>query len=125
MKNKTRKKTARKTSTKARRKTRIATPHGPVVIENGLGGMKTARAIAKALKQAADASDNLSTAPFHAAMAALDHLISFLDRQRERLEAAKDELRRLYGDTEPNRRVRRDDTAPARPRKRGLKAAAA
>jgi hypothetical protein len=67
-------------------------------IENGLGGMKSARAIAKSLKVAADASEHLTGAPFHAAMAALDHLIEFLDRQKERLEKAKVELRKLYGE---------------------------
>jgi hypothetical protein len=39
-------------------------------------------------------------------MAALDHLIAFLDRQKARLEAAKIELRKLYGevvDEKPSR----------------------
>lgn len=142
MKSKVRsRKESARNSSKARptvkRKTRVATNGGVLEIENGLGRMKTARAIAKSLKKAADASDNLTTAPFHAAMAALDHLIGFLERQRVRLEAAKDELRRLYGETmeEPNRRVRRISDARGsavrsdarRPRKRGsgIKTAAA
>jgi hypothetical protein len=79
-------------------------------IQNGLGGMKTARAIARSLKKAADASDGIKTAPFTAAMAALDHMIAFLDRQKERLEAARIELRKLYGemtDDVPDRRSAR------------------
>lgn len=102
-----RKQTRAKTrTTQARRKTRVTTHHGVLDIENGLGRMKTARAIATSLKQAADASENLTSAPFHAAMAALDHLIGFLDRQKARLEAAKDELRKLYGEVveEPPRK---------------------
>lgn len=115
----------RKSASKAKPKTRVRTPHGALDIQNGLGRMKTPRAIAKSLKQAADASEHLTTAPFHAAMAALDHLIQFLDRQRARLEAAKEELRVLYGEAmdEPNRRQSHTapDTASSRPRskKRG------
>jgi flagellin-like hook-associated protein FlgL len=115
----------RKSSSKAKRKTRVRTAHGDLEIQNGLGTMKTSRAIAKTLKQAADASENLTTAPFHAAMAALDHLIQFLDRQRARLEAAKEELRTLYGEVmdEPNRRQSHPDQDKGdkrqRPKKRG------
>ena len=114
-----------KSSSKAKRKTRVRTAHGDLDIQNGLGTMKTPRAIAKTLKQAADASGNLTTAPFHAAMAALDHLIQFLDRQRARLEAAKEELRTLYGEVmdEPNRRQSHLDhdrvSKGQRPKKRG------
>ena len=114
------KRVRRKSSSKAKPKTRVRTPHGALDIQNGLGRMKTPRAIAKTLKQAADASENLTTAPFQAAMAALDHLIQFLDRQRARLEAAKEELRRLYGEVndEPNRRPSHpdEDAASNRPR---------
>src|SRR5262245_11735633 len=104
-KSKARNNRPRKTSIK--RKTRVSTHHGTMDIQNGLGNMKTALAIAQSLKKAADASENLTSAPFHAAMAALDHLIEFLDRQRSRLEAAKNELRKLYGevlDDDPSRR---------------------
>jgi len=90
---------SRTTAKKRGTRTRVATHHGALDLENGLGRMKTARAIAKSFKKAADASENLTTAPFHAAIAALDHLIAFLDRQKERLEAAKIELRKLYGET--------------------------
>jgi len=115
---------------KAKPKTRVRTPHGALDIQNGLGRMKTPRAIAKTLKQAADASENLTTAPFHAAMAALDHLIQFLDRQRARLEAAKEELRKLYGETmdEPYRRKshpdqKADSNQPQSKKRDGLKTA--
>jgi hypothetical protein len=97
----------KRTTAKKKVRTRVKTRSGAIYIENGLGGMKTARAIAKTLKKAADASDNLSAAPYIAAMAALDHLIAFLDRQKARLEAAKIELAKLYGENivdEPNRR---------------------
>jgi hypothetical protein len=53
-----------KSPSKTKRKTRVSTPHGTMVIQNGLGTMKSARAIATSLKKAADASDNLTTAPF-------------------------------------------------------------
>jgi hypothetical protein len=89
---------ARITSVNKKARTRIKTRHGAMDIQNGLGGMKTARAIARSLKKAADASDGIKTAPFTAAMAALDHMIAFLDRQKERLEAARIELRKLYGE---------------------------
>ena len=97
----------KRTTAKKKVRTRVKTRNGAIDIENGLGRMKTARAIAKTLKKAADASENLSAAPYLAAMAALDHLIAFLDRQKARLEAAKIELAKLYGETivdEPNRR---------------------
>ncbi|HKW15457.1 MAG TPA: DUF3175 domain-containing protein [Candidatus Krumholzibacteria bacterium] len=103
----TRKANRNRTTTKKKVRTRVTTRRGTIDIENGLGRMKTARAIARSLKKAADASENLGTAPYLAAMAALDHLIAFLDRQKARLEAAKIELARLYGeaiDEEPNRR---------------------
>lgn len=113
----------RKSATKTKSKTRVRTPHGALDIQNGLGRMKTPRAIAKKLKQAADASENLTTAPFHAAMAALDHLIHFLDRQRARLEAAKEELRKLYGEAmdEPNRRRSHPEPETAGSRQRSKK----
>ena len=120
----------RKSSSTAKPRTRVRTPHGALDIQNGLGRMKTPRAIAKTLKQAADASENLTSAPFHAAMAALDHLIQFLDRQRARLEAAKEELRKLYGEAmdEPYRRQSHTDQDTVgkrqRPKKReGFKVA--
>ena len=119
---KARTKRPRKTSIKP--KTRVNTRHGAIDIQNGLGNMKTARAIARSLKQAADASEHITTAPFQAAMAALDHLIEFLDRQRSRLEAAKEELRKLYGeviDDEPNRRRRQSDDSSKRGRARSKK----
>jgi len=114
VKTKTRTRTA-PAKVKPKRRTRVTTRHGVLDIENGLGRMKTPRAIAKTLKRAADASENLTTAPFHAAMAALDHLIHFLDRQRARLEAAKVELHKLYGETidEPPR-VRAKSTSGTR-----------
>jgi hypothetical protein len=86
-------------SKKGTRRTRVTTHNGTIDIEHGLGRMKSARAIARTLKQAADASGGLKVAPYAAAMAALDHLIAFLDRQKERLEAARIELRKLYGES--------------------------
>lgn len=85
-------------SKKATRRTRLTTRRGTLDIENGLGRMKSARAIAQSLKHAADASSNLKAAPLTAAMAAIDHLIAFLDKQKARLEAAKVELRKLYNE---------------------------
>jgi hypothetical protein len=112
-----------KSKAKAKPKTRVRTPHGALDIQNGLGRMKTPRAIAKTLKQAADASENLTSAPFQAAMAALDHLIQFLDRQRARLEAAKEELRKLYGEVndKPLRRESHPDQDKADKRRRPKK----
>jgi hypothetical protein len=87
-----------RTKSNGKRHTRLSTRHGALDIEHGLGALRTSRAIAKSLKKAADASEMLTTAPFNAAMAAIDHLIEFLDRQKERLEGAKIELCKLYGE---------------------------
>ena len=126
-------KRTRAATKKTKRKTRLTTHHGSIDIEHGLGKLKTPRAIAKTLKRAADASQGLTNAPYQAAIAALDQLIAFLDRQKERLEAAKVELRKLYGEDEPEpapkrRTANAPDNRPRatakgsngkRPRKRG------
>lgn len=70
-------------------------------LEQGVFTLDDPREIAASLKRSADASLRRKTEPFRAAMAMLSFYInragSKLDRaQRQRLDAAKDELRTLY-----------------------------
>ena len=95
-------------STRTKRTTRIVTPGGALDLENGLGHMTSARAIAKAIKRAADAGSK-KTAPFDSAMAAVAYLIHHLETQLARLREAQRELLILYGQTveeEPQRLLR-------------------
>ena len=63
---------------------------------------RTPRAIALSLKRSADRSQRRKTDPFRSAMSMLTFYINRAGRtlkkpDRKRLEAAKDELRRLFG----------------------------
>jgi hypothetical protein len=62
--------------------------------------MRSARAIAKSLKQSADKSHRLDSTPFHSAMSVLSALISHVELLRARLEATKKELRGLYNEND-------------------------
>ncbi|MGH8206182.1 MAG: DUF3175 domain-containing protein [Steroidobacteraceae bacterium] len=60
------------------------------------------RSIARSLKRSAEKSHNLKSAPFRSAMSMLNFYINRAGRglnaaQRQRLQAAKSELRALYG----------------------------
>jgi hypothetical protein len=71
-------------------------------LEPGVFTWSDPRAIARSLKQSADRSARRRADPFRSAMSMLTFYINRAGkqidaRQRERLEAAKDELRVLYG----------------------------
>lgn len=74
--------------------------NGSMEIDPNLMHMKTARAIAKSLKHSADGSKKLTHSPFHSALSTLNHLITHVEVQKARLEAARGELRQLYGEVE-------------------------
>ena len=79
-------------------------------LEAGVFTLEDPREIARSLKRSADASRRRKTEPFRSAMSMLNFYInragkSLSETQRTRLEAAKDELRVLYG-----RPRRSDDT---------------
>lgn len=93
--------TASRPTTKKRSKTQRTETEkstGPLKVKPGLLEMRSSRQIAKSLKDAADRSDQLTSSPFHSAMSVLNHLIGHLELQKARLEAAKKELRSLYGE---------------------------
>jgi len=80
-------------------------------LEEGVFRLEDPRAIARSLRRSAEASRRRKADPFRSAMSMLSFYINRagrqLDaRQRERLEAAKDELRALYG--RPRRHEPRD-----------------
>lgn len=110
-----------------KRKTRLITSGGMLDLEHGLARMRSARAIAKSIKRAADAGSTLKASSFDAAMAAIAYLIHHLENQLIRLHEAQRELRSLYGQTveeEEQRRLRMisDERAAVRAqRKRGRK----
>jgi hypothetical protein len=91
---------AAKAKSKEFRPQEVIKTNGSMVLEPGLLQMKTARAIAKSLKHSADTSKRLTNTPFHSALSTLNFLISHVELQKARLEAAKKELRELYGETE-------------------------
>ena len=76
-------------------------------LEPGVFTWGDPRRIARSLKRSADASTRRTTDPFRSAMSMLTFYINRAGtqlpaKQRARLEAAKDELRALYG--RPRRR---------------------
>ena len=71
-------------------------------LEEGVFTLKDPQAIARSLKESAEASSRRKGSPFQSAMSMLTFYINRAgsqldDAQIERLEAAKDELRALYG----------------------------
>jgi hypothetical protein len=71
-------------------------------LQAGVFALSNPREIALSLKKSADASSRRKSEPFRSAMSMLTFYINRAGRilpeaQRERLEAAKDELRVLYG----------------------------
>jgi phosphoenolpyruvate carboxylase len=71
-------------------------------LEQGVFALEDPQEIARSLKRSADQSRRRKTEPFRSAMSMLSFYINRAGRklpaaQRERLEAAKDELRKLYG----------------------------
>lgn len=74
--------------------------NGSMVLDPNLMHLRTPRAIAKSLKRSADGSKRLTHSPFHSALSTLNYLINHVEVQKARLEAAKNELRQLYGEVE-------------------------
>ncbi|MBW0149015.1 DUF3175 domain-containing protein [Marinobacter sp. CAU 1620] len=71
-------------------------------LEHGVFSLKNPRDIARSLKQSAEDSTRRKSDPYRSAMSMLTFYINragkqLAPEQRERLEAAKDELRALYG----------------------------
>ena len=71
-------------------------------LEKGVFSSNNPRSIARSLKQSADRSRRRKSEPFRSAMSMLNFYINRAGRKlskerRRRLEAAKDELRVLYG----------------------------
>ncbi len=78
-------------------------------LEAGVFARKDPRAIARSLKRSAERSRRRKADPFRSAMSMLTFYVNRAGRQlpaaqRARLEAAKDELRELFG--RPRRRPR-------------------
>ena len=85
-------------------------------LEAGVFTLEDPRQIARSLKRSADKSRRRKVDPFRSAMSMLNFYINRAGRglpakQRARLEAAKDELRSLYG--RPRRRPARGRRASA------------
>ena len=71
-------------------------------LQSGVFALTDPRAIALSLKKSADASQRRKSEPFRSAMSMLTFYINragqhLPEKQRDRLEEAKDELRALYG----------------------------
>ena len=71
-------------------------------LEGGVFKKRSPRAVARSLKRSAQASHRRKSAPFRSAMSMLNFHINRAGRglsrsQRDVLERAKDELRKLYG----------------------------
>lgn len=84
-------------------------------LEQGVFSKDSARAIARSLKRSADRSRRRKSGSFRSAMSMLNFYINRAGRalpesRRAKLEAAKDELRDLYG-KEPQRRSTRRATS--------------
>ena len=92
--------TIRATKSQMYRPEDLIRTNGSMEIDPNLMHMKTARAMAKSLKRSADSSKHLTHSPFHSALSTLNHLITHVEVQKARLEAARSELRQLYGELE-------------------------
>jgi hypothetical protein len=76
-------------------------------LEKGVFKLDDPREIALSLKRSAEKSKRRKSSPFRSAMSMLTFYINRAgadldEKQRERLEAAKDELRDLYGKPKKN-----------------------
>jgi hypothetical protein len=97
--------------TRARRWSQRVTERSHALdLEPGVFTLGDPRAIARSLKRSAERSGRRKATPFRSAMSMLNFYInragtSLPRRQRARLEAAKDELRALYGRA-PHRKQR-------------------
>jgi hypothetical protein len=81
---------------------RVTETSNALDLEEGVFTLDDPRAIALSLKRSADASRRRKSDPFRSAMSMLTFYLNraganLPQRRRARLEAAKDELRELYG----------------------------
>jgi len=88
--------------TKARWSQRVTQRSNALDLDPGVFTRSDPRSIARALKRSAERSRRRKADPFRSAMSMLTFYINRAGKslpaaQRKRLEAAKDELRRLYG----------------------------
>jgi hypothetical protein len=89
---------------------RVTQTSNALDLEAGVFALRDPRRIARSLKRSAELSERRKADPFRSAMSMLNFYINRAGRnlparQRARLEAAKDELRALFG--RPRRRARR------------------
>jgi hypothetical protein len=89
-------------STKRRWSARVMRTSNALDLERGVFTKGSARAIAQSLKRSAERSKRRKSAPFRSAMSMLNFHLNrggkgLTKSQRQVLERAKDELRRLYG----------------------------
>jgi len=90
------------TKTKRRWSRRVTERSNALDLDQGVFTRDDPRAIARSLKRSADHSRRRKSDPYRPAMSMLTFYINracthLSARQRKRLEAAKDELRDLYG----------------------------
>jgi hypothetical protein len=81
---------------------RVTQTSNAMDLESGVFSKSDPRAIARSLKRSADRSNRRKSEPFRSAMSMLSFYINRAGAKlsrtsRKRLEAAKDELRDLYG----------------------------
>jgi len=81
---------------------RVTRQSNALDLEAGVFTLRTPRAIARSLKRSADASTRRKSDPYRSAMSMLVFYINRAGKnlsraQKQRLQAAKDELRDLYG----------------------------
>jgi Protein of unknown function (DUF3175) len=101
--------------TKKRWSQRVTERSNALDLDPGVFRNTDPRSIARSLKRSADRSRRRKADPFRSAMSMLTFYInragkSLSATQRRRLEAAKDELRRLYKRPARKRRSRREST---------------
>jgi hypothetical protein len=90
---------------------RVTQTSSALALEPGVFTLRDPRAIARSLSRSAEQSRRRKSAPFRSAMSMLTFYINRAGRtlsraDRARLEAAKDELRALYGKPRRRRRQR-------------------
>jgi len=81
---------------------RVTTTSNALDLEEGVFAKDDPRSIARSLKKSAERSKRRKSDPFRSAMSMLTFYINragsqLSDKKRKRLEAAKDELRALFG----------------------------
>jgi uncharacterized protein DUF3175 len=97
------------TKTKRRWTRRVTETSNALDLDPGVFAGDDPRAIARSLKRSAERSRRRKSEPYRSAMSMLTFYINragthLSAQQRKRLEAAKDELRALYGKDHPGKR---------------------